>query len=101
MIKYITLAAVLLASACSQPSTYISECEKWPLRGHCDNTYTHPTKEVVGPVDPSPEPPEVDEPSEEPEEDEGKGNNGHGNGDEGDCQGAGCDDPTNPGKGKK
>lgn len=29
-----------------------------------------------------------------------KNNRGHGNGDEGDCRGAGCTDPDNPGKGK-
>lgn len=50
----------------------------------------------------TPTDPEVSDVPTDPEDDPTKGNNGHGNGnDDGTCQGRGCTDDTNPGKGPK
>ena len=62
-----------------------------------------PSPDVGTPdVPDTPTDPEVPDVPTDPEDDPTKGNNGHGNGnDDGTCQGRGCTDDTNPGKGTK
>lgn len=93
MNKSILLVAMLLASCAAQPTPF--SCEGSPPYLKCEDGHSAALSVAPSPI-PGPDVP----PPTEPEEDEGKGNNGHGNGnDDGSCQGQGCSDETNPGRG--